>query len=318
MIKKVLNDNCIIYKGDCFDAMQSLLDEGKEFDCILTDPPYGNIKGLKIRNVEQIEWDTTLDNKFMYDYAHKLLRVRGRLILFSSGRFTRHLYKDIPTCIQHNQTAVWLKPYFTNPLQVKQTLVSRIEDINIFTKCHDTNNKHPLRLYAQKILNKIGLTAGEVNKHFGHRKLEHFFRCWTTQFEPSSKSAYEQLTEEFNLKDWEEYKTFEEIKKIHEEFKESTPVIFNLNGAGHKSNVFEYQKSYKNYHPSEKPVDLLKDLIQTYTNPNDWILDFTMGSGSTGVAALETGRKFIGIEKEEEYFNIAVERLKGALQNENK
>ena len=62
-------------------------------------------------------------------------------------------------------------------------------------------------------------------------------------------------------------------------------------------------------HPTQKPTDLLEYLIKTYTNENELILDFTMGSGSTGVAALNTNRKFIGIELDEYYFNIATKRL---------
>ena len=67
--------------------------------------------------------------------------------------------------------------------------------------------------------------------------------------------------------------------------------------------------SLKRLHPTQKPVVLLEYLIKTYTNKNDLILDFTMGSGSTGVAALNTNRRFIGIELDEKYFNIAKERL---------
>ena len=62
-------------------------------------------------------------------------------------------------------------------------------------------------------------------------------------------------------------------------------------------------------HPTQKPVDLLEYLIKTYTNEGELVLDFTMGSGSTGVACLNTNRKFIGIELEEKYFNIAVDRM---------
>ena len=64
------------------------------------------------------------------------------------------------------------------------------------------------------------------------------------------------------------------------------------------------------YHNSQKPVDLLEYLINTYTQEGDIVLDFTMGSGSTGVAALKLKRKFIGIELEEKYFNIAEDRIK--------
>ena len=64
------------------------------------------------------------------------------------------------------------------------------------------------------------------------------------------------------------------------------------------------------YHNSQKPVNLLEYLINTYTKEGDIILDFTMGSGSTGVAALNLHRKFLGIELEEKYFDIAQNRIK--------
>ena len=65
----------------------------------------------------------------------------------------------------------------------------------------------------------------------------------------------------------------------------------------------------KRLHPTQKPVDLLEFLIKTYTNEGDLILDNCMGSGSTGVACKNLNRNFIGIEKDEEYFNIAKERI---------
>ena len=62
-------------------------------------------------------------------------------------------------------------------------------------------------------------------------------------------------------------------------------------------------------HPTQKPVALMEYLIRTYTNPGDTVLDNCMGSGTTGVACLNTGRNFIGIEKDEAYFKIAEQRL---------
>jgi site-specific DNA-methyltransferase (adenine-specific) len=62
-------------------------------------------------------------------------------------------------------------------------------------------------------------------------------------------------------------------------------------------------------HPTQKPVDLLEYLIKTYTNENETVLDFTMGSGSTGVACMNLNRKFIGIELDNNYFDIAVNRI---------
>jgi len=65
----------------------------------------------------------------------------------------------------------------------------------------------------------------------------------------------------------------------------------------------------KNVHPTQKPVALMEYLIKTYTLENETVLDFTMGSGTTGVACVNTNRNFIGIEMDENYFNIAKERI---------
>jgi DNA modification methylase len=65
-------------------------------------------------------------------------------------------------------------------------------------------------------------------------------------------------------------------------------------------------------HATQKPVALYEYLIRTYTNPGETVLDLTMGSGTTGVAAIQTGRKFVGIEKEREYFEIAERRIQNA------
>ena len=65
-------------------------------------------------------------------------------------------------------------------------------------------------------------------------------------------------------------------------------------------------------HPTQKPVELMEYLIKTYTNEGETVLDFTMGSGSTGVAAKNLNRNFIGIELDDKYFNIAKERINEA------
>ena len=79
-------------------------------------------------------------------------------------------------------------------------------------------------------------------------------------------------------------------------------------------NILEYSKDRPSQHPTQKPVALLEYLIKTYTNESETVLDFTMGSGSTGVAAKNLNRNFIGIELDEEYFEIAKERIKEANQ----
>lgn len=84
---------------------------------------------------------------------------------------------------------------------------------------------------------------------------------------------------------------------------------------GFPNNLLEFANiaPAKTVHPFQKPIDLLEYLIKTYTNENNLVLDFTMGSGSTGVACLNTNRRFIGIELDKEYFDIAKERLKESI-----
>ncbi len=73
--------------------------------------------------------------------------------------------------------------------------------------------------------------------------------------------------------------------------------------------VFKSDKQKSYLHPTQKPILLMEYLIKTYTNENETVLDFTMGSGSTGVAAVNTNRSFIGIEMDDKYFEIAKERI---------
>jgi site-specific DNA-methyltransferase (adenine-specific) len=110
------------------------------------------------------------------------------------------------------------------------------------------------------------------------------------------------------------------------------PMTAKLNGflGTRPSHVAEYEVENTNYpksaitfpnpnndnlHPTQKPVTLMEYLIRTYTNKGDTVLDFTMGSGTTGVACVNTGRSFIGIEKEPEYFEIAKARIAAAKRN---
>ena len=80
------------------------------------------------------------------------------------------------------------------------------------------------------------------------------------------------------------------------------------------TSILEYKNDGK-IHPTQKPVNLLEYLIKTYTNENETVLDFTMGSGSTGVACINTNRKFIGVELDNNYFDIASKRIEGAFFN---
>ena len=86
-------------------------------------------------------------------------------------------------------------------------------------------------------------------------------------------------------------------------------------GLRHPQSILPFNSVWKKgMHPTEKPVELMEYLIKTYTSEYETVLDFTMGSGSTGVACVNTFRKFIGIEMDDNYFNIAEKRIEEAQE----
>lgn len=89
-------------------------------------------------------------------------------------------------------------------------------------------------------------------------------------------------------------------------------VITKNEGTRYPRSIIKFSLDKDKFHPTQKPVALLEYLIKTYTNENAWVLDNCMGSGSTGVACLNTNRNFIGFELDEKYFEIAKRRLEDA------
>jgi len=85
----------------------------------------------------------------------------------------------------------------------------------------------------------------------------------------------------------------------------------NVSNLKYPKSIISFQKDHpsKMVHPTQKPIELMEWLIKTYTNENETVLDFTMGSGTTGVACKNLNRNFIGIEKDDKYFEIAKNRI---------
>ena len=101
--------------------------------------------------------------------------------------------------------------------------------------------------------------------------------------------------------------------KPNESGADTSTVRNKTDGIKHPKSVIKFNRESKPVHPTQKPVALLEYLIKTYTLEGETVLDNTMGSGSTGVACVNTGRNFIGIEKDEGYFKIAKNRIADAL-----
>jgi len=304
-----------LYKGDCLIESDKI--ESGSVDLILTDLPYGTMKGINEdfvgygrKNHDGHLWDNVIDTNKIMQIANRILRKNGKMVLFSQEPFTTELVtKAIPN-IPFSYRIIWEKDNFANALLSKKAPVNYYEDVLVFSKNHETEAIHPLRPYFKIVMDYIGLNLKQINTKLGHRKAEHTFYIDSTQYGLCTEKTYLELIEVFNIDKMQGFKEFAELKEIDNQFKKRFASTFNLwEGKKYKSNILKYKKDYTGHHPTQKPVLLLEDLIKTFSNENDLVIDLTMGSGSTGVACVNTNRDFIGIEMNDEYFNIATERI---------
>jgi DNA modification methylase len=302
-----------LYKGDCLIESDKI--ESGSVDLILTDLPYGTMGG-KNRNkikrfIELGGWDLAIEPKKVFEIANRILRKNGKMVLFSQEPYTTKLITEAIPNIPFSYRATWEKDNFAFALGANKNMVSFTEDVLVFSKTHDTEAIHELRPYFKLVMDFIGLNLKQINTKLGHRRAEHTFYIDSTQYGLSTEKTYLELIEVFAINEMQGFKEFKELKEIDNQFKKKFTSTFNLwEGNKYKSNILKYKKDYNGYHPTQKPVLLLEDLIKTFSNKNDLVVDLTMGSGSTGVACKNTNRNFIGIELNEKYFNIAEQRIK--------
>lgn len=326
----------ILLQGDCLEQYKNI--EKESVDLILVDPPYGNMlfdlnqinKGKSDKN-GYYEWDNVLDFKKMFELCDYILRPSGRLIMFCSGSFLFDLYNNAPKNISYNYKLIWNKEDYGNFLGVNKFPAFYTEDMLVFTKRNDTYDVrrddyskptfpeigvNPIRAYMRNLLTQIPGDPVNVIKTLGGR-VTRSYAYNAIQFGICTKSTYDALIEHYNIDTFDGYREYEDIKAESDEYKyknsnlikERFPVVFNLNGKNNISNIFTYKRPSKPVHPTQKPIGLLEDLIKIYSNEGDIVCDFTMGSGSTGVASINTNRDFIGIEMDQTFFDIAKKRI---------
>ena len=296
-----------LIKGDCLEKMREIK-EGS-IDLILCDPPYGTMKGAGLDGWEKqtTQWDNELNIDELFNQCKRILRENGTMILFSQEPYTSKLRTYNSYGIEFAYPMIWEKDHFANALISKKAPVSYFEDINVFYKKYDINNNNELRIYFEKIFNYINKTKKEIIKEIG-QQADHCFRILSSQFKICTEKTYNLMIEKYNINNMAGFVEYNKLLKINDKYQK----VFNLQNENKKSNILKYKKDYGKLHPTQKPVLLLEDLIETFSNENDLVLDFTMGSGSTGVACVNTNRSFIGIELDENYFNIAKERIENA------
>lgn len=314
-----------LWHGDCLELMKDIPDG--YVDLVLTDPPYGTMKGAPIKSWQArndcAEWDTTLDTGKMFSEISRVLRRNGKAILFCQEPYTSKLITSVPPSMLFCYRGIWLKNCSGNSMMAKTAMTSRFEDFCVFT------NKNSGGL-MNKCVEKISDVVFSVGFHkfaeimFGEGRYKDIASARKNLY----KKVYIEGCNEYDKNFFDEpmYRyletkiempyTFDEYFAIVAEYKEKTKSVFNLwEGGKSKSNVLEYKKDNDGYHPTQKPVALLEDLIQTYSNEGDTVLDFTAGSGSTGVACVNTNRRFIGIELDDGYFEIAKKRIEEAVND---
>ena len=320
-----------LWHGDCLELMKDIPDGS--VDLVLTDPPYGTMKNAALDgwNNKTTEWDNEIDPTALFTELTRILRQNGKVVLFSQEPYTSRIITSAIPSLPFAYRAMWYKNVHANALIAKTAMVNRFEDICIFTKPHDAECTNELRDYFKKVLEFIGAkSCKEINARLGHRKAEYCFyvtegkravkdaiggkadhttRIGSSQFALCTEHTYDEIVSVFGIDKMEGFLPYDELARLNEKY----TATFNLwQGGKSKSNVLEYKKDNDGYHPTQKPVALLEDLIQTYSNDGNTVLDFTMGSGSTGVACVNTNRRFIGIELDDGYFNIAKKRIEAA------
>ena len=174
-----------LINGECLEEMKAIPDGS--IDCILTDPPYGTAGGMggnekRYKNIASVKWDTRIDHDLLMEQCNRILRLNGRLILFSQEPYTSKIITETHNNLKFSYRLLWLKDHFANSLIVNKAPVSYFEDICCFYKEYDFLNLHPLRKYSKKVIQHVGKSIKEINSDLGHRRSEHFFYVESTQF----------------------------------------------------------------------------------------------------------------------------------------
>jgi adenine-specific DNA-methyltransferase len=286
-----------LMKGDCLDLMKEIPDGS--IDLVLTDPPY-------VRMVNQ-KWDNMSDSeaqnfyKKVFSEVHRILRFGGRCLMFGSNDTLGFYYQN--SKLLNRELLVVEKDVKKvsagrNTKQYKQH-VNCTEYVFVATKY--------AREYVRDVLlsakDNTSLSSKEINELLGVKS--NGGGMWSI-YTGNNKCNQVPTKEQ-----WLKFKSIFKLLPDYNTFEE----VFN-NGMSMGNVLKGYNFITKpRLHPTQKPVDLLEYLIKTYTNENETVLDFTMGSGSTGIACINTNRNFIGIEMDDNYFNIAEKRIKESLDN---
>ena len=320
----MLNENTMLGQGDCLELMKHIPDGS--VDAIICDPPFGTTA---------CAWDSVIPFEPMWAELKRIIKSNGVIVLFASQPFTTKLIHSNMEMFRYSW--VWEKEQGVNFLSANKQPMKVHEDIIIFYtdlggQRGAASEYNPIRDYLKNERKLAGLTAKKAKNILGNTMGWHYFTNGV-QFCIPTEENYKKLqsTGFFSL-------SYNELKRWYDELglniktptynPQMTIGVPYVSGGGDSGEVTggvqkvqtknagtRFPRSIQKFkreiglHPTQKPVALLEYLIKTYTQENETVLDFTMGSGSAGVAAKNTNRKFIGVELDQNYFEIAKKRI---------
>lgn len=217
-------------------------------------------------------WDNIIPFDKMWKHIKRIIKLNSPIILFGSQPFTSNLIMSNVNWFR--EELIWLKNKPASGMQCNQKHMKIHENIIVFSK----NSKYTYNPQKWLISEKEFITQRKTfieNEYIGNRIYGATYR--TRKPDTGERNPISIL---------------------------SCKVPFTPQNGKNYSDTIDLR-----YHPTQKSLELLEYLIKTFSNENDVILDFTMGSGSTGVACKNLNRKFIGIELDKDYFEIAKKRI---------
>jgi site-specific DNA-methyltransferase (adenine-specific) len=270
--------NIDLMRGDCLDLMKNIPDNS--IDLICCDLPYGttDVHGGKKSKNRFLEWDNIIPLDKLWIEYKRILKDKGVVCLNADQPFTSKLIVSNLDWFRYEW--LWKKNITTGFLLANYRPMKQTEDIIIFSPAGASAS-------AAKggncmTYNPQGLVEKIVNKKNNKKRLGKFL-----------------LNEEFMGKN-----------NVLLGEKEYTQKATN-----YPKEIIEFDMDRQPIHPTQKPVALIEYLIKTYSNEGETVLDNCMGSGTTGVACVRTNRNFIGIEMDNNYFELAKERIEKEKAN---
>lgn len=243
-------------------------------DCIITDLPFGVLH----KDNENVLWDRIIPFDKLWEQFLRVTKEDAAIILFCQGMFTAQLMMSQPKLWRYN--LIWEKGRATGFLNANRMPMRSHEDIAVFYRKLPTYNPQFRDGDSHPQGNGV---HKETNNCYGD-----FGRIESVRHK---------------------------VGKTHDYDKESIKVVPPI-GKCFPMSVLHFDKEHKGdtWHPTQKPVDLIRWLVRTYSNEGDTILDATMGSGTTAIACIKEHRRFVGFELNKEYYDKAVKRINEELQ----